>query len=89
MEDDNQQDSVASNAIEDVDLSIIRQMSVDSGIVDCEEKPVTTLSRILDTEDDMSEEEDCTNKIFEKWVEINKSSFQVWKVFALEIEFIR
>lgn len=68
MGDDNQQDSVASNAIEDVDLSIIRQMSFDSGIVDCEEKPVTTLSSILDTEDDMSDEEDCAKEIVEKWV---------------------
>lgn len=66
MADDSQRYSVTSNVIEVADLSIIRQVSFDSGIVDCEEEPVTPLTRILDTEDDMSEEEDCAQETIEK-----------------------
>lgn len=70
MEDDNQRYSVSFSAIEDADLSIIRQMSFDSGIVDYDEKPMTSLIRILDTEDDMSEDEDSAQETIEKWVQI-------------------
>lgn len=66
MGDDSQRYSVTSNAIEDEDLSIIRQVSFDSGIVDYEEESVTSLTRIVDTEDDMSEEEDCAQETIEK-----------------------
>lgn len=66
MGDDSQRYSVTSSAIEDVDLSIIRQVSFDSGIVDYEEETVTSLTRNLDTEDDMSEEEDWAQETIEK-----------------------
>lgn len=65
MGDDSLQYSVTFKAVEDADLSLIRQVSFDSGIVDYEE-PVTSFTRTFDTEDDMSDEEDYAQEAIEK-----------------------
>lgn len=47
-------------------LLIVRQASRDSGIADYEDEFVSTLTLIVDTEDDMSEEEELSDLPIDK-----------------------